>query len=289
MDSHDSPTPKGERPTESTVVSYAKALPLTVIITALLYYFGAARTQHVYEYFGVDASMLNYSVADYLIRSLALYPALVSICVAFLGAVWAFQGIVYWINRTKHAKSLPVWLAVAGVAFMVMAEIFRRMHSTYWSPALGIIGILLVLGAIYVYHEIIPQLPPWLVILSSGICLVILLLNGFYLLSDHAICSAKAGAKALFIRLDQRPVVTIARRSQTDLSTFTSTLTYSDTAFAYPSMKLLAASDGKYFLVPATGTITSSTTYIFDPDSTALIKLTRGDFPECRWPNVEIQ
>ena len=201
MDSHDSPTPKGDRPTESTVVSYAKALPLTVIITALLYYFGAARTQHVYEYFGVDASMLNYSVADYLIRSLALYPALVSICVVFLGAVWAFHSIVYWMKRTKHGKSLPFWLAVAGLAFMLFAEIFRSMHSTYWSPALWIIGTLLVLCAIYVCHADNPQLPPWLVILSSGICLVILLLNGFYLLSDHAICSAQAGAKAQFIRL----------------------------------------------------------------------------------------
>jgi hypothetical protein len=49
----------------------------TVLIAALLYYFGWARTQANFEYFGVDASLLDFTTTDYLLRSInSAFPPL---------------------------------------------------------------------------------------------------------------------------------------------------------------------------------------------------------------------
>ncbi|MCA1708568.1 MAG: hypothetical protein LC808_36940, partial [Actinobacteria bacterium] len=41
----------------------------TALITGLLYYFGWARTQAIFAYFGVDTSLVEYSPSDYVLRS----------------------------------------------------------------------------------------------------------------------------------------------------------------------------------------------------------------------------
>jgi hypothetical protein len=41
----------------------------TALITGLLYYFGWAREQSTLTYFGLDTSLVDYSTADYVLRS----------------------------------------------------------------------------------------------------------------------------------------------------------------------------------------------------------------------------
>jgi hypothetical protein len=49
----------------------------TVLITALLYYFGWVRTQANFGYFGVDTSLLAFGTADYVLRSInSAFPPL---------------------------------------------------------------------------------------------------------------------------------------------------------------------------------------------------------------------
>jgi hypothetical protein len=60
----------------------------TVLITALLYYFGWARTQASLAYFGLDTSLIAYSTPDYVLRSInvAFRP--------FIGAAFAGLALV---------------------------------------------------------------------------------------------------------------------------------------------------------------------------------------------------
>src|SRR5215212_5734140 len=62
------------------------AAPLT-LITALLFYIGWARTDQVYEYFGVDLSFVALSNEDYVLRSIdGIYiPLGVILVLAFCG------------------------------------------------------------------------------------------------------------------------------------------------------------------------------------------------------------
>jgi len=41
----------------------------TALLTAVLFYFGWARTSTTFAYFGVDVSLLGFSTSDYLLRS----------------------------------------------------------------------------------------------------------------------------------------------------------------------------------------------------------------------------
>src|SRR5215471_6472571 len=60
----------------------------TVVLTAVLFYFGWARARASYAYFGVDVSVLNFSVSDYVLRSVnSVFPILMAIGFVALGAV----------------------------------------------------------------------------------------------------------------------------------------------------------------------------------------------------------
>src|SRR3954463_3259502 len=58
----------------------------TALLAALLYYFGWARTQATYGYFGIDTGLLGFSTPDYLLRSInsAVPPAIGAGLVALL-------------------------------------------------------------------------------------------------------------------------------------------------------------------------------------------------------------
>ncbi len=106
--------------------------PLAVI-TALLFYFGWVRTHVQAEAIGFDAALLDYSLQDYMMRSIdVLYIPALAIVLAAAGLQWLHRRFVVpvvtgpdkriWLGRLIVAAtwSVPAWaLVFGGLAFAV--------------------------------------------------------------------------------------------------------------------------------------------------------------------------
>jgi len=106
-------------------------LSQTAALTALLFYFGWARSRELYSYFGVDVELLDFSAADYLLRSVnsAFWPLLL------LGvlAVGFTVGHSLVLAGSRSRRMPPIFLAAGvllvavGLAGIALADFERRV------------------------------------------------------------------------------------------------------------------------------------------------------------------
>jgi hypothetical protein len=90
-------------------------------ITALMVYFGWARTRTTYEIFGIDDSVLRFSVQDYLFRSISqTFEPAILLLLMILVAVPAHLGLVKVMRARGWRKRTVFPLAVTGVALTVV-------------------------------------------------------------------------------------------------------------------------------------------------------------------------
>lgn len=86
----------------------------TVLITALLYYFGWVRTQANFGYFGVDTSLLAFGTADYVLRSInSAFPPMIG----FALVIFLLLGVHRWAVRSI---ATPADSLTANVLTMLM-------------------------------------------------------------------------------------------------------------------------------------------------------------------------
>ncbi len=119
-------------------------------ITALMVYFGWARTRTAYAIFGIDESVLRFSVQDYLFRSISqTFEPAILLLLLILVAVPAHIGLVKVMRARGWRKRTVFPLAVTGVALTVVGLIDFLGVVTYpvaWpltSLSLGL-GVLLI-------------------------------------------------------------------------------------------------------------------------------------------------
>lgn len=111
--------------TLATVLVFASQ---TVLITTLLYYFGWARTQAHFGYFGVDTNLLGFTTADYVLRSInSAFPPLVAFAVVAILLLGFHRRVmvdaVAAPVKTSAGKALTVFVSTAhflGIAFAVV-------------------------------------------------------------------------------------------------------------------------------------------------------------------------
>ncbi|MDP9794808.1 hypothetical protein J2S43_003320 [Catenuloplanes nepalensis] len=83
----------------------------TALISAILYYFGTIRLRATFDYFGVDASALGFSVADYLIHSVnAAFQPLIFAGLAVLPALTLHRRIVVPVLRGTATARRVRWV-----------------------------------------------------------------------------------------------------------------------------------------------------------------------------------
>ncbi|MDR7276220.1 hypothetical protein [Catenuloplanes atrovinosus] len=83
----------------------------TALISAVLYYFGTIRLRATFDYFGVDASALGFSVADYLIHSVnAAFQPLIAVGLAALPALTLHRRIVVPVLRGTATPRRTRWI-----------------------------------------------------------------------------------------------------------------------------------------------------------------------------------
>jgi hypothetical protein len=109
----------------ATILAFASQ---TVLITALLYYFGWVRTQADFGYFGVDTSLLGYTTADYLLRSVdSAFPPLAVLALVALLLLsfhrWVVVRAVAAPVNTLIGKVLIVFVSTAPLFGVTLAAV----------------------------------------------------------------------------------------------------------------------------------------------------------------------
>jgi hypothetical protein len=127
-----------------------KVVAPVTIITALMVYFGWARTSTTYRIFGIDDSVLRFSVQDYLFRSISqTFEPAILLLLMILVAVPAHLGLVKVMRARGWRKRTVLPLAVTGMALTVVGLLDFLGVVTYpvaWpvtSMSLGL-GVLLI-------------------------------------------------------------------------------------------------------------------------------------------------
>lgn len=151
-------TPAPRRTVEEAglVGAAAVAASQTVALTAVLYYFGWARTNAFLGHFGLDTSLVGYTTTDYLLRSISVaFPAAVGVAVLALLVLGAHRAAVPHLDRRGSAEHLVTGvLAVAGLVLGVVAAglLLPDRVGSRLGPALPLLVVLLAGLVGYVDH-----------------------------------------------------------------------------------------------------------------------------------------
>lgn len=252
------PDAAGQPANRSSIGSLINFASQTAVITAILFYFGWARSRATYAYFGIDTSALNFSVSDYVLRSVdAMLPVLIA--VGFLAAMALFGHNYLRPALSRDAAFAARLGAIVGAAGWLLAAVGLFL-------ALAIVGT----GG---------SAPPGPALMAAGFVIVVysLLVSGRYGqrpgTSRLAMVAAALAILALFWAVGAYAEwvgVRVARQFQASLPTQPNVTIYSASAlalggpgvrettlrpggtyhFRYTGLRLLVSSDGGYFLLP---------------------------------------
>jgi hypothetical protein len=244
----------------TTILRFAGAIVgQTALLTALLLYFGWARTRTTYSYFGVDLSLLDLSTTDYVLRSVnsAYRPLL------WLGLLVLAAFVLHRYLPTTGGKWVVVVggvLAGIGVIALLWGDWSRQIGA--WIPDSSAIGfawlpVVLASGFALLAYGALQQAPggsPQLVAVFIALFLMAL----FWTVSLVAVHDGRMRAEEIARNLDSSPGVTVfspevlairgygvaptpLKKGDADPGRYT---------IRYDGLRLLIHTDGKYFLLP---------------------------------------
>jgi len=224
------------------------------ILTAVLVYFGWARAQATYGYFGVDVSALSFSVADYVLRSVdAAFPPLVVFgligTVAMIGHAQLRPKIEQDADLARWVVTRTAWTGIVLVlaGFALALALTGPDGSEIWGPVVLLIGF-----GVATYSVRHSGLRTSYLALTAGMTLVALL----WTVSAYASYIGGQKAEQVVSGLPTAADVTVYSTSNlllTGPGITVSDITASQSAyhFRYDGLRLLVSSGGQYFLLPS--------------------------------------
>lgn len=244
--------------------------PVTVL-TALLFYFGFARTNALYSWFGIDASTLGFSTQDYLVRSVeAVYVPAGTLILAILFLLWVHSVVSLRIGAPSRKSGLPISVFVLGFTGLLL---FARGVAGVLLPSLSnndflITPLCLGLGTLFVAYALHLQrrlrkshrnsASDQVALLrgvNSALVILLVLLSIFWMTTNYAKAYGRGFASQLSQRLDRQPAVAIYSTDRLylhgtgvvehELSSMAGIYHYK-----YTGLRLLIQSRGRYFLLP---------------------------------------
>ncbi|MEV6871525.1 hypothetical protein [Amycolatopsis sp. NPDC051128] len=248
-------------------------LSQTVLISALLYYFGWVRTQATWSHFGIDTRLLGYDTADYALRSInSAFLPLVGGGLAALGATALHRTILAPAARatpsTRRHRLANATIVVARVGgFLLIAVVVTGLLlPVAVGNALGVALPLSLLGAAcllsYADHlhacgqrpdrRVPPKTPGLRRLLLIGLALVGLLWS----IALYAQATGQDVARSIAAGLRTRPSVTlysVERLAVTGpgITVETLDLDGSKYHFRYTGLVSLTQTSERYVLVAA--------------------------------------
>lgn len=227
----------------------------TVILTAVLFYFGWARVRATYAYFGVDVSVLNFSVADYVLRSVSTaFPMLLAIGALALGGMVLHQQVrAKRAGDAAAARQLRRILTIVGViltaaGFVLALAITGPGGSALPGPAAMMIGFTAIFYAITLSEQRRPEL---LAAVAALVALTLLWTVTAY--ADYIGVQVAKQVKANLPTATNVIVYSSSNLSFSEPGVTRSAKALSDSAYRYryTGFRLLVSSGGQYFLLPA--------------------------------------
>ncbi|MBP1136280.1 hypothetical protein JOE31_002512 [Arthrobacter sp. PvP023] len=253
--------------------------PLT-IATALLVYFGWARTDAQAKAMGLDVSLFGFTVQDFVLRSI---PSL------FIPLVWLLIVAAVWLSvdrflagrltagRGAGIRRLAAVILVAGLACaaaMWLVVILQPERTVLFVPYIMAGGVLLAAWGLSLWRRSAEVPGRSLAALSRGsektliFCLVTLLL--FWGTSDYA----QALGRGLAVSYEQRsallPTAVVYSKDRLGISAPNVTEQSSGTAehpvYQYSGLRLLVVSGGRIFLLNEGWTLRSGKVVVLRDD-----------------------
>jgi hypothetical protein len=253
--------------------------PLT-IATALLVYFGWARTDAQAKAMGLDVSLFGYTVQDFVLRSI---PSL------FIPLVWLLIVAVGWLaldrflaghltaGRTAVIRRLAAVILAAGLACaaaMWLVVILQPERTVLFVPYIMAGGVLLAAWGLSLWRRSGQEPGRSLAALSRGsektlvFCLVTLLL--FWGTSDFA----QALGRGLAVSYEERsallPTAVVFSKDRLGISAPNvleqSSGTAENPVYQYSGLRLLVVSGGRIFLLNEGWTLRSGKVVVLRDD-----------------------
>jgi hypothetical protein len=220
----------------------------TALLTALLFYFGWARTRATFGYFGIDVSLLGFSTSDYLLRSVnAAFRPLLVVGLAALVAAALHQR---WRGVIQRAAT-P--LGIVGVVLVAIG--LSGLVWTDWGSELGAwLPVCLAAGfGLLAYRvTLVSRRPGAELVLLSGLAV----LGVFWAVSLYAEQVGRDRATAFARSLAAREELVLYSKERLAIQgpgINVTELRFADSAyrFRYAGLRLLLHSDGRYLVLPA--------------------------------------
>jgi hypothetical protein len=252
----------------------------TTLVTALLFYFGWARTSSQAFVMGLDESLFGYSTRDYILRSItSMFWPLFNSAVALVLGVVAHARLLAWSGlsgqrpamrrkRERPVRLINIGIAVVGALLLVLggagSQIDRPSRFVSMAAPLAVtVGVVLLAYAAYLRQLVVRADgdPPLnaatapLAPLAWGAVTVLVLLSSFWTVSHYAAIKGIDAAKAVVQRLPSQPSVTLYSAGRLHLSApvVEEALPGEDDGYRYKytDLKLLFRADRKLFLRPS--------------------------------------
>lgn len=262
----------------------AVAAPVT-LITGLLYYFGWSHDTSYFRYFGIDHTLLGFSIQDYVLRSIRpmIWPLLIGVTIAL---VWVNAHLVI-LRRVAGQHDAVVrasWGAslLGTVGFVVALRDAATVASatTLYGRLRGPLGLAasatLVAYSVYLRRRLTadanPQPPGsqpagparttagsrWLGWVSVTLVVLLIAVTMFWAVALYAAYFGEyTGYRLATQRLADKPTVFVysAQRLHLNPAGGVQEEPIGDAAsafrFRYANLKLLTRANSKYFLLPA--------------------------------------
>jgi hypothetical protein len=274
----------------------------TTVLTALLFYFGWIRTNALFQYFGVDATVLGFTTQDYLLRSTeALYVPLGTLLVLGLAGVRAHGLVEAWLAGRRPGR-LPRRTALAvGAVGVVGLALFARGVAGVAVPRLSRDGFLVtpvclglgtILGAYAQWLWRRLRQPSgrrggasrarWPGLVGLGLVAMLVVLSLFWATTDYARAYGRGRAVAYARDLAVRPGVVVYSAERLFLQgpgvreLALPAGEHASYRYRYSGLRLLTEAHGRLFLLPAGWTTTDGAAIVLAGDGKLRVEFTRG-------------
>lgn len=286
----------GKHSSVKTALEYAGlVIAPTTFLTALAFYFGWALTSARSLYFGIDASTLDFSTRDYVLRSTdALFVPLSLVVIGGLVAVGFHTLISAWMASGAGRRLLRSFAAigvVAGLTIFVIGVVtllgFPFPSHYLVRPMTPGVGAILLAYMLWLTGRLAqPMWEPRVSVSRPASMTVVALvlslamLSAFWTISSYAKIEGESRAARLAATLGSRPRVIVLSKERLFIrgpGTYEARLSGGGFRFRYSGLRLLVRSNGKYFLLPNGWSVSRGAAIVLSESETLRFAFRPGD------------
>ena len=276
-----------QTPLEKVLAVVSSIGPPVTVATALLVYFGWARSNAQAVAMGLDVSLFGYTAQDYSLRSIRsmFFPL---VCILLVSLLWLAADT--WLRRRLRPERdhplvarLPAAVIIAGAGVALASwvfAVFSPLRAFLLVPLLMAAGVLLAEWGVRLRRLTSARVP-----VSTGkvrvqhqaleatfvFTLVTVLL--FWGVSDFAQVVGRGQAAEIEARMPWLPRADVYSRAELAIGapgvTESSLGTESAPLYKYTGLRLLLLSGDRFFLLPEGWTLTRGTVVVL-PDNDAI-------------------